>query len=95
MFLTTLKKVCASVLTGPKIEISFKPDRNKERTTISSRYVSINAVVAYMPTNVSSHCKISDAKSHKAPAVWASLEKILRSFDLDRLQVFYIICLFD
>ena len=51
---------------------------------------SINAVVAYMSTNVSSHCTISDAKSHKAPAVWASLEKILGSFDLDRLQVPYI-----
>ena len=53
--------------------------------------VSINTVVAYMSTNVSSHCTISDAKSHKAPAVWASLEKILGSFDLDRLQVLYII----
>ena len=52
---------------------------------------SINAVVAYMSTNVSSHCTISDAKSHKAPAVWALLEKILGSFDLDRLQVLYII----
>ena len=53
--------------------------------------VLINAVVAYMSTNVSSHCTISDAKSHKAPAVWALLEKILGSFDLDRLQVLYII----
>ena len=53
--------------------------------------MSINAVVAYMSTNVSSHCTIPDAKSHKAPAVWASLEKILGSFDLDRLQVLYII----
>ena len=53
--------------------------------------VSINAVVAYMSTNVSSHRTIPDSKSHKAPAVWASLEKILGSFDLDRLQVLYII----
>ena len=53
--------------------------------------VSINAVVAYMSTNVSSHCTISDAKSHKAPAVWASLEKILGSFDVDKLQVLYVI----
>ena len=53
--------------------------------------VSINAVVAYTSNNVSFHCTISDAKSHKAPAMWASLEKILGSFDLDRLQVLYII----
>ena len=52
--------------------------------------VSINAAVAYMSTNISSHCTIFDAKSHKAPAVWGSLEKILGSFDLDRLQVLYI-----
>ena len=53
--------------------------------------VLINAVVLYMSTNVSSHSTISDSKSHKAPAVWASLEKILGSFDLDKLQVLYII----
>ena len=53
--------------------------------------VTINGVVAYMSTNVSSHCTISDAKSHKAPAVWTLLEKILGSFDLDRLQDLYVI----
>ena len=47
--------------------------------------VSINAAVAYMSTDVSSHCTIFDTKSHKAPAVWTLLEKILGSFDLDRL----------
>ena len=38
--------------------------------------VSINAAVAYMSTNVSSHCTISDAKSHEAPLCgvhWRSL----------------------
>ena len=44
-----------------------------------------------MSTNVSSHCTISDAKSHKAPAVWTLLEKILGSFDLDRLRDLYVI----
>ena len=53
--------------------------------------VLINDVVAYMSTNVSYHCTISDAKSHKSPAVGALLEKILGSFDLDRMQVLYII----
>ena len=93
MFLTTLKKVCASALIGPKMEISSKPDRKKKHTTMSSRCHSMCCEHVYqnMSTNVSSHCKISDAKSHKGPAVWASLEKILGSFDLDRLQVLYII----
>ena len=53
--------------------------------------MSINAVVAYTSNNVSFHCTISEPKSHKAPAVWASLQKILGSFDRDRLQVLYII----
>ena len=53
--------------------------------------VSINAAVAYTSNNVSFHCTISEPKSHKAPAVWASLQKILGSFDRDRLQVLYII----
>ena len=52
--------------------------------------VSINAVVAYMSTNVSSHCTISDAKSHFHFHM-ASLEKILGSFHLDKLHVLYII----
>ena len=63
--------------------------RQEKRAYYHELQVLINAVVAYMSTNVSSYCIISDAKSHKAPAVCASLEKIFGSFDLDRLQVLY------
>ena len=47
---------------------------------------SVNAIVAHQSSGVSSHGTISDAKSHKAPIVWASLEKILKSFNLEQLK---------
>ena len=65
--------------------------RQEKGTYYHELQVSINAVVACMSTDVSPHCTIFDTKSHKAPAVWTLLEKTLGSFDLDRLQVFYII----
>ena len=40
------------MLTGPKMEISFKPDRNKERTTISSRCRSMLLWPTCLPMSV-------------------------------------------
>ena len=51
----------------------------------------MNAIVAYQPCGVSSHGAISNAKSHKAPAVWASLEKVLKSLNLEQLKYLYVI----
>ena len=53
--------------------------------------VSVNAIVAYQLSGVYSHGAISDAKSHKALAIWASLEKVLKSFDLEQLKYLYVI----
>ena len=53
--------------------------------------VSVNAIVTYQSSGVSSHGTISDAKSHKALAVWASLEKVLESFNLEQLKYLYVI----
>ena len=51
----------------------------------------MNAIVAYQPCGVSSHGAISDAKSHKAPAVWASLKKVLKSLNLEQLKYLHVI----
>ena len=53
--------------------------------------VSVNAIVAYQSSGASCHGTISDAKSHKAPAVWASLEKVLISFNLEQLKYLNVI----
>ena len=53
--------------------------------------VSVNAIVAYQSSGASCHSTISDAKSHKAPAVWASLEKVLISFNLEQLKYLNVI----
>ena len=53
--------------------------------------VSVNAIVAYQLSGVSSQGTISDAKSHKAWAVWASLEKFLDLFNLEQLKYLYVI----
>ena len=54
-------------------------------------YLSVNAVVSYQGECISSHGTLSDATSHHAPAVWASLEKILEPFNLQQLSHLYII----
>ena len=77
------------------IRVDWSENGNQARQEKGAYYhepqVSINAVVAYMSTSVISHCTISDTKSHKVTAVWASLEKVLSSFDLDKVQILYII----
>ena len=54
-------------------------------------YVSVNAVVSYHGECILSHGTLSDATSHHAPAVWASLEKILEPLNLQELSHLYII----
>ena len=82
---------CFCILVDWSQNVNLFQARQEKGAYYHELQVLISAVVVYMSTNVSSHCTISDAKSHKAPPVWASLEKILGSFDLDRLQVLYII----
>ena len=53
--------------------------------------MSVNALVSYQGECISSHGTLSDATSHHAPAVWASLEKILEPFNLQQLSHLYII----
>ena len=65
--------------------------RQEKRSYYQNFQVSMNAIVAYQPCGVSSHGAISDAKSHKAPAVWASSEKVLKSLNLEQLKYLYVI----
>ena len=53
--------------------------------------VSVDTIIAYQSIGVSSHGTIPDAKSSKVPAVWASLEKVLKSFNLEQLKYLYVI----
>ena len=68
-----------------------KRTRKEKGSYYHNIQVSVNAIVAYQLSGVSSHGTISDAKSHKAPAVWASLEKVLQSFNLEQLKYLYVI----
>ena len=54
------------------------PSKTRKRKLLSQYPISVNAIVAYQSSGVSSHGTISDAKSHKALAVWTSLEKVLQ-----------------
>ena len=53
--------------------------------------VTVNDIVAYQPSGVSFHGTISDAKSHKALAVWVSSEKVLTSLNLEQLKYLCVI----
>ena len=65
--------------------------RQEKGSYCHNSQVSFNAIVAYQSSGVSLHDTISGAKSHKAPAVWASLEKVLESFNLEQLKYLYVI----
>ena len=53
--------------------------------------VSVNDIIAYQSSGVSIHGAISDAKSHKALAVWVSSEKVLESLNLEQLKYLCVI----
>ena len=92
-----IKEIIAENNNSLRIRVDWSENANlfQARQEKGSYYhniqVSVNAIVAYQLSGVSSQGTISDAKSHKAWAVWASLEKVLDSFNLEQLKYLYLI----
>ena len=92
-----IKEIIAKNNNGLCIRVDWSENANlfQARQEKGSYYhsiqISVNAIVAYQSSSVSYHGTISDAKSHKALAVWASLEKVFESFNLEQLKYLYLI----
>ena len=83
--------VCALYIVDWSENANLFQARQEKGSYYQNFQVSVNAIVACQLHGVSSHGTISDAKSRKAPAVWASLEKVLKSLNLEQLKYLYVI----
>ena len=64
--------------------------RQEKSSYYNSISCSVNAAVLYTPHETKGLGTISDAKSHMAPATWASLNEMMQFIDLEDTEKLYI-----
>ena len=91
-----LKNLIAETPTAKLIRIDWSENaelyqtRQEKSQYYTSVSVSINTAVLYEHESTRSFATISDVKSHKAEATWASLSKIFAQIDLKSTDHLYI-----